>query len=37
VTGAIAGRSFRLGQGDDPALSYSATVRVSSVEAAEIA
>jgi hypothetical protein len=37
VTGTIAGKSFRLGTGDDEELSFSCTVRVASVEAGEIA
>jgi hypothetical protein len=37
VTGTIAGKSFRLGTGEDEPLSYSCTVRVASVEAGEIA
>ncbi len=37
VVGQIAGKSFRLGTGDEEELSYSCTVRVESVEAGEIA
>ena len=37
VVGQIAGKSFRLGTGDDEELSYSCTVRVESVEAGELA
>ena len=37
VVGSIAGKGFRLGTGDDPAVSFSCTVRVEHVEAGEIA
>ena len=36
VTGEISGKAFRLGAGDDE-LSYACTVRVSLVEAGELA
>jgi hypothetical protein len=37
VTGTISGKAFRLGGTSDEELGFAATVRVSSVEAAEIA
>jgi hypothetical protein len=37
VTGSIGAKSFSLGSGDDPELSYACTVRVTFVEAGETA